>query len=377
MKIQKPFKEGCDFEHFRKVLMRETTEGPVPIFELFSDPEIMSEVTGIDLPEVRLIELLTGLDIGPKAPPEMLMAGLRIMDISLAFSEAVGYDYVTMIPLVPIPRTSMQLTENPQQDNKVRGWQEEHQGVIMSREDLEEFSWPSPDSINIGPILYCADRMPEGMKVIALIGGIFEDLRNLMGIEQMAIKSIEEPELPGDVLERLTLLAEVAIDKAAAHPATGAILYADDMGFNTSTMLSPAWMREWLIPRHKRLADICHKHGKPIILHSCGQIDGLMEDLIETVGIDARHSFQDNIEPVEEVYRKYGDRISILGGVDVDLLARGTPDQVYARTRRILEVCAEGGGYCMGSGNSVANYCKVENYYAMLDATREWNEEHS
>jgi uroporphyrinogen decarboxylase len=99
-----------------------------------------------------------------------------------------------------------------------------------------------------------------------------------------------------------------------------------------------------------------------------------MEDLIETVGIDARHSFQDNIEPVEEVYRKYGDRIAILGGVDVDLLSRGTPGEVRARTREILEVCAPGGGFCMGSGNSLPNFVNVENYYAMLDETSKWNE---
>jgi uroporphyrinogen decarboxylase len=142
-------------------------------------------------------------------------------------------------------------------------------------------------------------------------------------------------------------------------------------------MLSPAWMREWVVPRLKRIADACHRHGKPFLLHSCGQIDALMEDLIEVVGIDARHSFQDNIEPVEGVYGKYGDRISILGGLDVDLLARGTQQEVADRTRRILEVCAPGGGFCMGSGNSVTNFVRIENYYAMLDETRKWNEEHS
>lgn len=101
-----------------------------------------------------------------------------------------------------------------------------------------------------------------------------------------------------------------------------------------------------------------------------------MNDLIEVVGIDARHGFQDNVEPVEEIYKKYGDRIAILGGVDVDLLARGTTHQVRARTRQVLEVCALKGGFCIGSNNSVANFCKIENYYAMLDEARRWNEEH-
>jgi len=276
-----------------------------------------------------------------------------------------------------VPRTDYLLRENPRQDGKMRGWQDEHQGLIMDRDDFERFAWPPVEAVNIVPVEYTASKLPEGMKVMAFITGIFEDLKRLMGIEQMAIKSIEEPELCGDILERLTVLAEEAVDKSAAHPDVVAIFYGEDMGFNTSLMLSPAWMREWVVPRLKRIGDACHRHGKPFLLHSCGQIDALMEDLIEVVGIDARHSFQDNIEPVEEVYGKYGDRISILGGLDVDLLARGTQREVSERTRRILEVCAPGGGFCMGSGNSVTNFVRIENYYAMLDETRKWNEEHS
>jgi len=135
-------------------------------------------------------------------------------------------------------------------------------------------------------------------------------------------------------------------------------------------MLSPAFMRDHVFGRHKRIADICHRHSKPFLLHSCGQIELLMEDLIEFVGIDAKHSFQDNIMPVEKVYQKYHDRIGIVGGLDVDILARGTTDQVRERVRQILDVCGPNGGYCMGSGNSVTNYCKVENFYTMIDETR-------
>jgi uroporphyrinogen decarboxylase len=198
----------------------------------------------------------------------------------------------------------------------------------------------------------------------------------LLGFQNMALLSIDEPDLVEDVLERLTRLAERAVDLAAAHEATGAVFYSSDMGFNTGTILSPTFMRRHVIPRLKRIADACHRHGKPFLLHSCGNVLGIMEDLIEVVGIDAKHSFEDKILPVEDWYGKYHDRIAILGGVDVDLLSRGTPEQVRRRTRRILEVCAPGGGYCMGTGNSVANYIPIKNYYAMLDETRAWNEEH-
>jgi uroporphyrinogen decarboxylase len=59
----------------------------------------------------------------------------------------------------------------------------------------------------------------------------------------------------------------------------------------------------------------------------------------------------------------------------MDILGRGSEEEVRARTRQILEACAPGGGYCRGSGNSVANYVKLENYYAMIDETQRWNRE--
>jgi uroporphyrinogen decarboxylase len=377
-RIKEPFKQGADFEHLRKVLMRETTEGPVPIIELSADGEIMAAVTGIDFPPSDYNRLKTMYQDGSlgEMDQETMEIGIRFMDLSVNFSKTVGYDYVTATAIVPIRRTRANLKNDPSHEETVRTWQEEHQGLIMNREDYDAYAWPSTDSIDLVALDLLSGVMDPGMKALCFVMGIFEDLRVLMGFEQMAYKSIDEPELLGDILENLTVLCEAAVDRAAAHPACGAIFYADDLGHTNSTMVSPAFMREWIFPRQKRIADACHRHGKPFILHCCGQVDAIMDDLIETVGIDARHSFQDNIEPVEEVYRKYGDRIAILGGMDVDLLARGTTDQVRARTREILKACAPGGGYCMGSGNSLPNFVNVDNYYAMLDEARRWNETH-
>jgi len=375
-KIAKPFKVGADFEHLRKVIMRETTGGPVPIIELSADAEIMARVTGIDFSASDYNKLKTMNQDGSleEIDEETMEIGMRFMDLSANFSRMVGYDYVTASAIVPIRRTKANLKDDPNDVETIRIWQEEHQGLIMSREDYDAYPWPSTDSINLVALDLLPGMIQPGMKVLCFVMGIFEDLRALMGLEQMAYKSIEEPELLGDILENLTVLCEAAVDRSAAHPACGAIFYADDLGHTNSTMVSPDFMREWIFPRQKRIAEACHRHGKPFLFHCCGQVDAIMEDLIEAVGIDARHSFQDNIEPVEEVYRKYGDRVAILGGVDVDLLARGTPDQVRARTREILEACAPGGGFCMGSGNSLPNFVNVENYYAMLDETSKWNE---
>jgi uroporphyrinogen decarboxylase len=108
------------------------------------------------------------------------------------------------------------------------------------------------------------------------------------------------------------------------------------------------------------------------LLHSCGNLETIMDDVIE-LGVDAKHSFEDVIMPVEQVKQRWGNRLAVLGGVDVDLLSRGTEQQVRDRTETILRACAPDGGYACGSGNSIANYVKPQNYLAMLEAVHHFN----
>jgi uroporphyrinogen decarboxylase len=375
MPIERPFKKTYNWEHLEKVLRRETTDGPVPIIELLVDAEPMSEVTGIDYPASKAVEIFT--NAGAALNDESVMAmGIKLMDLSLAFSTAVGYDYVTMIPIVPIRKTSRNLADDPDEKRHKRAWIEETKGIISSRREFEEYEWPSLEQVSLLPIDYAGGQLPPGMKVMVQCDGIFEILKELMGLQQMAICSINEPALVDDILEKLTRIMIHTVDIVAAHPATGAIFYGEDMGASAGTLLSPKFLKKYVIPRLKLIADACHRHGKLFLFHTCGQVEDIMEDLIDVVGIDGKHSFQDNVQPVEDYYKKYHDRIAVLGGLDMNLLASGTPEEVKARTRQILKACAPGGGFCLGSGNSISNYVKIENYYTMLDETRKWNEEH-
>jgi uroporphyrinogen decarboxylase len=93
-----------------------------------------------------------------------------------------------------------------------------------------------------------------------------------------------------------------------------------------------------------------------------------MDDLIDGVGIDAKHSYEDTILPVAEAKKKYGKRIAILGGLDVDRLCRSTPAEIALFASQLIDECGADGGYALGSGNSIPDYVPVENYLAMLSA---------
>lgn len=139
------------------------------------------------------------------------------------------------------------------------------------------------------------------------------------------------------------------------------------MGFRTGTMISIEHLQQYVFPIQGRVAAIAHAHGLPFMLHSCGDRRAIMDILIEEVGVDGIHSFEDTIEPVTEAKSHYGDRVAILGGVDVDFLCRADEGQIRAYVRRVIAECAPGGGYALGTGNSVTNYMPVQNYLTMLD----------
>jgi len=157
----------------------------------------------------------------------------------------------------------------------------------------------------------------------------------------------------------------------AKFETVGALIANDDWGFKTATMLSPADLRRYVFGWYKKIVECAHKTGKPVILHSCGNLEKVYDDIIDDMKFDAKHSYEDVICPVEVAYEKWGGRIAILGGIDVDFMCRSTPEQIRRRCEVMLARTANRGGYALGTGNSVPEYVPYENYLAMIDCVRE------
>jgi uroporphyrinogen decarboxylase len=248
-----------------------------------------------------------------------------------------------------------------------RNWVTTEEGLINSWEDFEKYPWPSADDVHYDDYEFVSKNLPEGMKMIASSGGMLEWVMWLMGFVPFAVGIYEQPDLIEALFDRICEIHVKVLDVVAGMPDVGAFFLGDDMGYKSGTFIKPEHMRRYVFPKQKKLAEITHKHGLPFLLHACGNLEAIMDDLIEDVGIDGRHSFEDVILPVGEAKRRYGKRVSILGGVDVDMLARSSEAQVRLYTRQVLEECMPGGGYALGTGNSVANYIPLPNYLAMLD----------
>lgn len=375
--VERGSKKSPNFDNLRRTLLRQGPPGPIPFIELFADPGIIQAVLG-----ERMSWNALYIARGESRPGEESreQEAMRAIDLVVRFCQEIGFDYVFTWTGLGFPRANFRVGDDTAEiENWLGGkrfWQDESKGPIQNWDDFEAYPWPKIDQIDYRAIEHLNGHLPDGMKISVNLGGIFENSSWLMGLESFSYALADQPDLVAAIVERVGEATIAAAAHAVTYDDVGMVFLGDDLGFATSTLVSPATLRKYIFPQHRRLVETVHAAGKLILLHCCGNLETVMDDLID-IGFDGKHSFEDKIMPVEEAYRRYGDRIAILGGVDMDLLGRGSEEQVRRRTREILEVCAQKGtGYCLGTGNSAANYIPIQNYLALLDEGRRWNEEH-
>lgn len=367
-----------DFENLRRAILRKGPPGPVPFFEVFADTGMVESVLEEQFP-IDLHKFIS--EPSPSIANDEQMAVVTSFNMYIRFWRELGYDYVPMVTGLNLPleqKTAPDTTNVQNWNDGKRYWQSETGGPIQSWQDFETYPWPDPKNLSHLALEYVSAHLPDGMKAAAfMLGGVFELSTWLMGFQSFSYALQDQPDLVAAISQRAGELVTATAAQVTAINNVEMVILTDDLGFYSGTLVSPKVIRQYIVPYYRQVARIVHAAGKLFVLHSCGNMYALMDDLIDDVGIDAKHSYEDKILPIEAAYARWGNRVTLLGGVDMDLLGRGTEEQTRARTRQILQVCAANGtGYCLGCGNTAANYIPKQNYLAMLDEGRRWNREH-
>ena len=330
-----------DFNQLLKVLNKERPDRPV-MFEFFLND--------------GLYRRLSGPAVGSLSDP---MAAIRCM--IHGFRNA-GYDHATVHPSAfRFPAGEVRHEHTKSLNDGC---------VITNRAQFEAYAWPEPENF---PMILdeAANIMPQGMKLmIDGPSGVLENVTALVGYDNLCYMLFENPDLVADIFRAVGERLYRHYERAVGHPAVGVVMCNDDWGFNTQTFLSPEHMRKYVFPWHEAFVNMAHDHGKPAILHSCGYMGEVIEDVI-AMGFDGKHSYEDNILPVEEAYEQYGRRIAVLGGIDLDYVISRPKEEVYARSLAMAKRGFELGAYALGTGNSVPFFVPDEQYFAMTGASND------
>ena len=249
-----------------------------------------------------------------------------------------------------------------------------NQGYVITDEaSFEAYEWPVPEKCDYSRLEKAEAYMPEGMKLMVMgPGGVLENAIGLTGYDNLCFMLYENPGLAKAVFDKVGSCLLRYYEIAAQYPAAGFIMSNDDWGFKSQTFLSPEHMREYVLPWHKKIVETAHARNLPAVLHSCGNLEEVMDDVIDYCGFDAKHSYEDIIMPVEDVYEKYHGRIAVLGGVDVDYIINRPDSDITARCRGMLKRAEGRGGYALGTGNSVPEYVPQDKYLTMIKAALEY-----
>jgi len=322
----------------------------LPIYEHIISPKIMERILGVEFADL------------PGGGPAELREFFRQY---CRFFKEMTYDTVSF---------EICITENLPDHGAIMGGRP---GPIQSRSDFVSYPWDELSKYYWQTAERhfdaLAEAMPPGMKALGGVGnGVFEISEDLVGFQYLAYLQADDPELFAALYRKIgDLMVEIWTRFLERYTDLFVICrIGDDLGFKTGTLVSPRTLREHVIPQYQRVISRIKGAGMPFLWHSCGKIFPVMDDMIG-LGINAKHSNEDIIAPFDEWIRLYGDRIGLLGGIDVDLLCQKGPAEI---ANRVFEVGSrfrsQANGFALGSGNSIPEYVPVEGYLAMIEAAQ-------
>lgn len=251
--------------------------------------------------------------------------------------------------------------------------------VIQSEEDFRNYPWeevPEYYFEKFGKYFRALrDEMPEGMKAVGGVGnGIFECVQELTGYQNLCYMSVDEEEMYQGLFRKVGETNQKIWKRFMKEYGDiyCVLRFGDDLGYKSNTLLSMDDIRQLILPEYKPIVDLVHSYGKPFLLHSCGRIFSVMEDLISWVGIDAKHSNEDQIAPFSVWVENYGDRIGNFGGIDVDVVCNYTKPELKEYILDVIAKSRNHGGFAIGTGNSIPSYVPTDNYLNMIEIVREY-----
>lgn len=240
-------------------------------------------------------------------------------------------------------------------------------GKIRTEDDLSMIDLPDPhdDKLYAEAEEFIAEKGDYVTCFVTRIG-FFQVVLSL-GLERFSMALYDKPAMVEKMLDMYFDWMVVVADRMCK---IGFDLFwtTDDFAHKSGLMFAPQVFKELLVPRYRKVLE---KVTIPWILHSDGDISEVM-DLFIDLGVAGFHPIEKGAMDIAAVKKAYGDRVCLLGNLDLNILGAGTPEDTDREVRELIRDVAPGGGYVLTSGNSLASYLKPECVMAMSEAVKKY-----
>jgi uroporphyrinogen decarboxylase len=251
-------------------------------------------------------------------------------------------------------------------------------GTLKSFEDYESFPPLDPDN----PVREAVFKMTKDIEKkyngkIYFVPGIFglmEPAWQGFGLEIFS-RLLAQPKHIKKIFDDRGKFAVKMIKRIIDWGESGSIMMGDDYGYKAGLLMSPRNYRKYLLPWLEQICKTAHKGGVKLLLHSCGDIYQIFEDIIKC-GVDAIHPIEPTTaNPDYDIFKlnqKYGDQITFIGNVSPMDLAVKEPEFIREYTKKLIREIGPGGGFILSSGHSINPAVKLENFLAMEETLKKY-----
>ena len=313
----------------------------VPYVEIGVDPAVADQLLG---------------RAGRDGAPVMIEQNERSVEEEKALARAMCRDNIAYVLRAPVFADRV-----PGKDGRMFY----AEGQIRTRDDLARMELPDPRSDELYRELeeFVAGKEEFALFVVTRMG--FFPAVLSMGMERFFVGIHDDRAFVEEVMDRYTDWT-AAVAERVCRMGIDVFVSTDDLAWKQGPMISPAVFGELVMPRFRRVAE---KVTKPWILHSDGNIVPLIEEFA-SLGISGLHALEPEALDIREVKRRWGKRLCLVGNVSLVTLGRGSPEEVEAEARGLIEDLGRDGGYMLSSSNSITSYVPVENARAMCRAVQ-------